>query len=241
MSTTTIRSTSNGREAPEALRPPAARARLGGRRRQMPLVVIGVLLVIGGALAFADASLHLGSREEVLVISRPLGAGQVLTSSDLQSARVSTGSGLQVVPMSEEASVVGRPVALSLVAGSLLTRSEVGSPSPVASGSEVVALGLKAGQYPPDLAPGDRVHVVPVTAPSSSSGDVPSGTSSAPTSGTGVPSALTATVLAVDVASANSDSPTVFSLRVSSRDADEVATLAAAGNASLVQVGSGGR
>lgn len=236
MSTTTTKFTTNGREAPEASRPITPRRQPPGRRRQIPLVVVGVLLVIGGALAFADASLHLGSREEVLVVSRPLGAGHVLSSGDLQTVRVSTGSGLQVVPLSDEASVVGRPLALPLGAGSLLTRNEVGSPSPVASGSEVVALGLKPGQYPPDLGPGDRVQVVPVISSSSPSGPA----SSTPgTSQSGITSAVTAVVLAVDVSSVDSQSPTVFSLRVANGDADEVATLAAAGNASLVQVGSG--
>jgi len=189
-------------------------------------VVAGVLLVIGGALAFTDASLHLGSREEVLVVSEPLAAGQVITSSDLETVRVSTGSGLQVVPAGDEASVVGSSVAVPLVAGALLTRAEVGSTAPVASGSDVVAVGLKAGQYPPDLAPGDRVQVVPVTSPSSSS-----------LTPTGTP--VSATVLAVDVASVASDSPTVFSLQVSRSDADGVASLAAANEASLIQVGSG--
>jgi hypothetical protein len=189
-------------------------------------VVVGVLLVIGGALAFADASLHLGSREEVLIVSAPLAAGQVITSSDLETVRVSTGTGLQVVPVGDEASVVGSPVAVPLVAGSLLTRAELGTTAPVASGSDVVAVGLKAGQYPPDLAPGDRVQVVPVTSPSSSS-----------LTPTGRP--VSATVLAVDAASVESDSPTVFSLEVSTSDADEVAALAAANEASLIQVGSG--
>jgi hypothetical protein len=93
----------------------------------------------------------------------------------------------------------------------------------------VVAVGLKAGSYPPDLAPGDRVQVIPVTSSSSGSG---TGTL---TSG----SPVGATVLAVEVASAESDNPTVFSLQVSTGDADEVASLAAAGEASLVEVGAG--
>jgi hypothetical protein len=226
MTSTTAPTRTNGSQASSGTRPAAARPRPSGRRRQLPLMVVGVLLVIGGALAFADASLHLGSREEVLVVSEPLAAGQVITSSDLETVRVSTGSGLQVVPAGDEASVVGSPVAVPLVAGALLTRAEVGSTAPVASGSDVVAVGLKAGQYPPDLAPGDRVQVVPVTSPSSSS-----------LTPTGTP--VSATVLAVDVASVASDSPTVFSLQVSRSDADEVAALAAANEASLIQVGSG--
>ncbi len=226
MSTVTATTRTNGSKALSGARTAGARGRPLARRRQLPLVVVGVLLVIGGALAFADASLHLGSREEVLVVSEPLAAGQVITSSDLETVSVSTGSGLQVVPAGEEASVVGAPVAVPLVAGSLLTRAEVGVTAPVASGSDVVAVGLKAGQYPPDLAPGDRVQVVPVTSPSSSS-LTPAG------------SPVSATVLAVDVASVESDSPTVFSLEVSRSEADEVAALAAANEASLIQVGSG--
>jgi len=226
MTSTTAPTRTNGSQASSGARPTAARPRPAARRRQLPLMVVGVLLVIGGALAFADASLHLGSREEVLVVAEPLAAGQVITSSDLETVRVSTGSGLQVVPAGDEASVVGSSVAVPLVAGALLTRAEVGSTAPVASGSDVVAVGLKAGQYPPDLAPGDRVQVVPVTSPSSSS-----------LTPTGTP--VSATVLAVDVASVASDSPTVFSLQVSRSDADEVAALAAANEASLIQVGSG--
>ena len=199
MTNMTAPTRTNGSKALSGARPAGTRAQPAARRRQLPLIVVGVLLV---ARRFA------------------------LTGDDLETVRVSTDSGLQVVPAGQEASVVGAPVAVPLVAGSLLTRAEVGTTAPVASGSDVVAVGLKAGQYPPDLAPGDRVRVVPVTSPSSS-----------PRTPTGSP--VSATVLAVDVASVESDSPTVFSLEVSTRDADEVAALAAANEASLIQVGSG--
>jgi hypothetical protein len=229
MARTAAPTRTDGQRAPEGARPLPGRGPTSRRHRQLPLVVVGVLLVIGFALAFADASLHLGSREQVLVVAQPLAAGQVLTSGDLRAVRVSTGAGVQVVPAAEESSVVGRRVAVPLVAGAVLTSSEVGAAPPVGSGSDVVAVGLKAGGYPPDLAPGDRVQVVPVTSASSgsSAANVTSG------------SPVAATVLAVDAAPAGSGSPTMFSLQVSSTDADEVAALAAAGQASLVEVGSG--
>lgn len=229
MATTTAPTRTNGQRAADGTRAAGGRGPTSRRRRQLPLVVVGVLLVIGFALAFADASLHLGSREQVLVVAQPLTAGQVLTSGDLRAVRVSTGSGLAVVPVAEESSVVGRHVAVPLVAGALLTSSEVGSAPAVGSGFDVVAVGLKPGGYPPGLAPGDRVQVVPVTSASSGSG------AGSVTSG----SPVAATVLAVDAAPAGSGSPTVFSLQVSTGDADEVAALAAAGQASLVEVGSG--
>jgi len=228
MASTAAPTRTNGQRASDGARAAGGRGPTARRHRQLPLVVVGVLLVIGFALAFADASLHLGSREQVLVVAQPLAAGQVLTSGDLRAARVSTGSGLQVVPVADEPSVVGRHVAVPLVAGALLTSSEVGAAPAVGSGSDVVAVGLKAGGYPPDLAPGDRVQVVPVTSSSGSgAGSVTSG------------SPVGATVLAVDAAPPGSGSPTVFSLQVSNTDADEVAALAAAGQASLVEVGSG--
>ncbi|MDA8267722.1 MAG: SAF domain-containing protein [Actinomycetota bacterium] len=229
MASTAAPTRTNGQRAPEGARAAGGRGPTARRHRQLPLVVVGVLAVIGFALAFADASLHLGSREQVLVVAQPLAAGQVLTRGDLRAARVSTGSGLQVVPVADESSVVGRHVAVPLVAGALLTNSEVGAPPPVGSGSDVVAVGLKPGGYPPDLAPGDRVQVVPVTSASSGSG------AGSVTSG----SPVGATVLGVDAAPPGSGSPTVFSLQVSRGDADEVAALAAAGQASLVEVGSG--
>ena len=192
--------------------------------------MVGVLLVLGCALAFTDASLHLGSREEVLVVAQPVAAGQVLTGADVRTARVSTGSGLDVVLAGDKATVVGRRAAVALVAGSLLTTAEVGSPPPVGSGFDVVAVGLKPGAYPPELAPGDRVEVVPVAASSSDGTGTGSVTSGSP---------IAATVLSVEAASVNANTPTVFSLQVLTNDADEVASLAAAGQASLVEVGAG--
>ena len=228
MATTTAGPRTNGQRADERARPGTTR---GVRRhRQLPLVVVGVLLVLGFALAFTDASLHLGSREEVLVVAQPVAAGQVLTGADVRATRVSTGSGLDVVLSGDEATVVGRRATVALVAGSLLTTAEVGSPPPVGSGFDVVAVGLKPGAYPPELAPGDRVEVVHVTTTSSGG----TGTATV-TSGTPVG----ATVLSVEAAAAAANTPTVFSLQVSTGDADEVVSLAAAGQASLVEVGAG--
>ncbi len=228
----------NGKEAPGGARPAGARG--PGRHRQLPLVVVGVLLVTGGALVFADASVHLGSREEVLVVARPVSAGQVLKAADLRTARVSAGSGLQVVVAGEEAGVVGRRVAVPLVAGALLTAAEVGSAPPVGSGSDEVAVGLKAGAYPPDLAPGDRVEVVPVVSATGTAGPGTSATGSATGTAAVSGSPVHATVLAVDTAPAASSGPTVVSLEVASRDAEVVASWAAAGEASLVELGSEG-
>ena len=234
MAITTSRPSTNGRPAADGASSGGKPGRrLGGgarggpsRRRQMPVVVVGVLLVVGCALGFADASLSLASHEDVLAVAQPVAAGQVLTAGDLQSVRVSTGAGLAVVPAGEEARVVGRPVAVALVAGGLLVPGEIGTASPTAAGADVVAVALKAGLFPPDLAPGDRVQVVPVVTSASSTPTV-----------SGSP--VDATVLGVQAAAASSNADTVFSLQVARSEADGVASLAAAGEAGLVQLGAG--
>ncbi|MDA8274591.1 MAG: SAF domain-containing protein [Actinomycetota bacterium] len=217
----------NGQRAVESGRP--THVPVPGRRRQLPLVAVGVLLVVGCALGFADASLHLGTREEVLAVAQPVAAGQVLTAADLRAVKVSTGSGLAVVAVGAEGSVLGRRAAVALLPGSLLTAAEVGSAPAVGAGSDVVALGLKPGAYPPELAPGDRVEVVPV--PGASSGST--------TGSVAAGSPVNATVLAVEGATVGSGAPTVLSLEVAARDAGEVAALAAADQASVVEIGAG--
>jgi hypothetical protein len=189
--------------------------------------VVGVLLVVGCALVFADAALHLGTREEVLAVAEPVAAGQVLAAADLRAVKLSTGSGIDVVAAGVEGSVVGRRAAVALLPGSLLTAAEVGPAPAVGAGFDVVAVGLKAGAYPPDLAPGDRVEVVPVPSSGSATGSVTAG------------SPVDATVLAVEGAPVGSGAPTVLSLAVAARDAGEVAALAAAGQASVVEIGAG--
>jgi Flp pilus assembly protein CpaB len=201
-----------------------ARVAQVGRRRQLSVAIVGAFLVVGGALAFADASLHLGSRQGVLVTTRALTAGEVLDTSDLTTAAISTNSGLQFVAANEESIVVGRPLAVPLVAGVPITTGEVGSLSSVVAGSDVVAVLLKPGGYPPSLSPGDRVEVVPV----------------APTGSVAPPStnSLPATVLSVSADPSDADGSSVIGLQVQSSLAATVAQLAAAGEASLVQLGA---
>ncbi len=233
MATTTAPSRSNGQTAPGAARPGGERTWAGRRRRQLPLVVVGVLLVVGCALAFAEGSVRLGHGEEVLVVAQPVAAGQVLTAGDLRAVRLSAPGGVASVRAGQEQAVVGQPAAVPLALGSVLTRAEVGAGAGVGAGSDVVAVALKSGAYPPDLAPGDKVQVVPVA---SGSGASPAAGSAGSTGQRPLP----ATVLAVQGPSATSGSPAVVSLGVARSDAAEVASLAAAGEVALVQEGIGG-
>jgi len=195
------------------------------KRRQLSVVIVGVFLILGGALAFTDASLHLGSRENVLVTTKAVAAGQLLSPSDLTTAEVSRGSGLPFIAADEESTVVGRPLAVPVVAGAPITTGDVGAPSSVVAGSDIVAVLLKPGGFPPGLAAGDHVEVVPVTA---------TGATQASSS-----NPVRATVLSVGAAVSDANGSSVIGLQVANGDATTVAQLAAAGEASIVQLGSG--
>ena len=202
-----------------------------GRHRQLPLVVVGVLLVLGCALAFTDASLHLGSREEVLVVAQPV-SPPARSSPPATCARRGSRPAADWTSSWPARSRAWSDAALAvpLVAGALLTSSEVGNATAGRVGIRRGGGRPEGGRLPARPGPrgpgaGRPGHLV---CSDGSSGTVTSG------------SPVGATVLAVEPASADSDSPTVFSLQVSKSDADEVASLAAAGQASLIEVGAGG-
>lgn len=230
MSVTTETTSSNGQGKVAGLR---ARAPAVGvvRRRQAPWMVTGVLLIVGCALAFAVASIRLGSGEDALVVARPVAAGQPITSADLQSVRVSGGRALQPILASAEGSVVGRPAAVALVPGALLVPAEIGSPSQVIAGYDVVAAALKAGQFPPALAAGDRVQVVPVPSSTTTSGGTPTAALASP---------VLATVISIVIPPAGSSADAIVSLQVGDSQADQVAALVSTDQAVLVQLPSGG-
>jgi hypothetical protein len=161
----------------------------------------------------------------------------VVTAGDLRAMRLSANGGVATVPAGDEQAVVGQPAAVALAAGSVLTRADVGASAGVGAGFDVVAVALKPGAYPPDLAAGARVQVIPVASSSSSSSSSSSGPGSTAATGSGP---VGATVLSVEAPSATSGSPAVVSLEVARSDADEVASLAASGEVALVEEGSGG-
>lgn len=214
------------------LQPPGQGPRRG-RRRSVPLAAGGVVLVVVCALVFAEGWLQAGHRQPVLALSRPVAAGQVITSADLETVRVSAAGPVSLVPASRQAEVVGSTAAVSLPAGSLLAGSDIGTPPPV-KGQVRLGVALKPGAYPPDLAAGQDVDVL-ATPAASSSGSSSSG---------GAPAALPvgeAVVLSVSLVSAASSSgDTVVEIQVPADAMPQVAAANAAGQIALATVPAGG-
>jgi hypothetical protein len=199
------------------------------RRRNAPLAVIGVLLVVVCALVFAEGWVQAGHRQPVLALAQAVTAGQVITAADLQVVRVSASGPVTLVPASREAGIVGSTAAASMPAGSLLTTGDIGAPPP-ASGQVRLGVALKPGQYPPDLSAGQEVDVLATPASGSTSS---SGSAAALPVGQGV-------VLSVSAASVSSSSgQTVVELEVPQDAMPDVAAAAATGQISLATIAAG--
>jgi Flp pilus assembly protein CpaB len=212
-----------------------SRLRPRARRIRIPLALLGLLLVVVCALAFGTILTQAGQQHQVLVLSHPVDAGDVITASDLGLATVSTGtSGIAFITASNESTVIGRPAAVAMPAGAPLIAADLGSIPPPA-GQAVVAVLIKPGDAPPSLAPGAAVWVV-ITTPATQS----TGGASSPTAATSAPAPVAATVTAVDTPSDSAITQGVIvSLSLPSSDVQTVTTAAAAGNVSLALVPPG--
>jgi SAF domain len=204
------------------------------RRRSVPLAAGGVVLVVVCALVFAEGFLQAGHRQPVLALAQPVTAGQVITSADLETVRVSAAGPVSLVPVSREGEVAGSTAAVSMPAGTLLTGSDIGTPPPV-KGQVRLGVALKPGQYPPDLAAGQDVDVL-ATPAAAASGSSSSGVASA-----ALPVGE-AVVLSVSPAAASSGSgDTVVEIQVPADAMPQVAAANAAGQIALATIPAGGR
>lgn len=197
----------------------------GIRRRSVPHLLLGIVLIVACATGGVVASMQLGHRVTILALARPVTAGQVLSAQDCRRIDISTDTGMDLVPVEQASTVIGHPVAYTLPAGTMITRSLLGAPQIPIPGKAIAAIGLKSGQFPPDLAPGTTVLVLTVPSSSASSG-MGSGTSWQ--------------AVVTGITRHDSDQITVVSLQLDQPDARAVATTPA-GQLSVVAIPGGGR
>ncbi|MFE5565061.1 SAF domain-containing protein [Amycolatopsis japonica] len=184
-----------------------------------------VVLCVGGAVWWTTS---IQDRVPVLALAKPVPLGHVLTPADLRSIDVSAAPGVALIPADRAASVLGRPMATRLGAGALLTPDAVGAAAIPAEGRAVVAVGVKPGQFPPEVAAGAPVTVVVIAAP------VAGGSGAGQAPGT----SWHATV--VGVTSAGTDQTTVVSLELDAVEALQLAQVPA-GQLTLVMQPGGER
>jgi len=213
---------------PDPARGPWRAAR---RRRRLPYLTAGGLLVVACVLAFAWTSAELSDRVAVLAVARPVAAGQPITAADLKQVMAVRSPELTWIAASDAHEVLGRTAAVPLVPDTLLTAALIGEPRFPPPGQTLASVALKPGQYPRQLGPGAHVAVYltnntgPTTADSASSGK-------------GVPPA-TLTAVVLDTALTDGQGTTVVSLLLATDDAPRLASAPPAGLV-LMQTAPGG-
>jgi Flp pilus assembly protein CpaB len=131
----------------------------------LPYLGLAVLLVALGAIGFGALASGSTPAGTVLAASHDVAPGQVLSAGDLVAVHVSAGSSVQLVPASQESSIVGKRAAVALPAGALLSPQSVRSGAALQPGQAIVSVVLAPGTAPvPDLRAGDQVAVVATAA-----------------------------------------------------------------------------
>lgn len=132
----------------------------GLRRRSVPHLVVGAVMVTTCAAGGIWWSAQAGNRDLALVLARPVALGDALAAPDLREVSVALDGTVDAIPADEAPSVVGQRLAVSLPAGALLPRHALGVPAGPPAGRAVAALALESGQASPDLNAGVPVLVV---------------------------------------------------------------------------------
>lgn len=158
----------SGKPGDERVRPTTELRRRDGPRPSF--VLVGVMLIVGAALAGALIVRSSSSTVPALILAQDLRPGQTLTASHLTVAEIGTAPGLSWVGPADQDRIVGAAAAGPLVAGQLVTADMFSSRSAsIGAGNVIVAAALRAGDAPVSVLPGDRVSLQwtgPVTGPS---------------------------------------------------------------------------
>ncbi|MCX4451691.1 SAF domain-containing protein [Streptomyces sp. NBC_01789] len=219
---------SYGGASHEPLRPDTP---MGGtpvpRRRKRSLLVVGVLCVVTGGLAFSWMLSSAGDRVEVVAVARDVPVGQALVAEDLTVAALPADPALHPIPAGEKKSLIGRRAGIDLKQGSLLTSAQLATGSLLREGEDLVALTVERGHAPIEaLAPGDDVKVVSAPAP-----DADADASKE------LPADIKARV--VKVGRANASGSVVVQVAAASTDSSLLAAQSAGGHVSVVLVSKG--
>jgi len=215
-----------------------------GRRRRPVVAIASIALVMFCIATFTSLYVHAGNRVAVLAIAHDIPQGHTINRGDLEVVRVSFSEDLAPVSAQDFSQIVGRTAAVSLLRGTLLSKSELAAHGGPDRGQAVVGVATKAGQLPAGgVAVGDHVDVILTGSPATLAGGISEGsspTSSAAATGQleiGGVLASNAIVTGVAVPTSSSPDTIVVSVLISTSMAPIVASASAAGQAALVLVG----
>lgn len=190
-------------------------------------VGIGVLAIVLAALGAATLFRAVGPSQEYLAVARDVPVGAQVVSDDLRIVRLNSSPGLSPVPIDQVDRVVGRYAAVSLTAGTLLSMEQLTDQQVPGPGEQLVAIGVSRDRLPGrTLRAGDPVLLVATSAQGAAPDEQPR--------------TFDARVHDLQDADGRGADLVVVSLLVAERDGAVVASLAAAGQLTVVLVPEAG-
>jgi hypothetical protein len=204
------------------------------------MAALSIAVIATCSAVFTLIYLHSSRLVAVIGVTHEVPQGQTVEATDLRQVEISLGDGVQAIAVVDAAQVIGRPAAVTLLAGTLLSPSDIGGEHALPTGQAVVGVDLKPGMLPAaGVEPGERVLVVltgPADSPVTTTPVKPAPTPSGESVNSGV--IATATVVGIDQNPDGSGTgDVVVSVQVPSAVASLVADSSAAGQAALVQIG----
>ena len=213
-------------------RPTGLRLSPGTHQRRPWQIVVGIAFVVVCAAAAGAAFQSTSQNHAVVIATKNLPAGTVLTAADLSSASIPSSANISAMSAVGASVLVGQQINTGIYAGEVLVKAMLASAPQLAAGDQVVGMMEKGDQMPSaPLVVGDTVSVIAV--PQAGQGTTISGT-------IGTVLVAAATIYAVGPAPANqSQFQAQISLEVPAADAPAVASYAAADQIGLSLVGEG--
>lgn len=221
----------------------------GGRRRvRLPEIALGSLLIVGCALGALWWQARSYPTTSVLVASRDLDRGDVVSAESLAVVEMQARESVNWVASDQADLLIGRVAIASIGEGTVLTSSMVAESTDIGPDEAVVGLYLGPGQAPgTSLAPGATVDVVLTDPDSPAAGGAVAlaagtGDGTAPTDGpvdgrtAAVGSLLASSATVVDVQNGSGFGQILLSLRMSKSEAVVTAVAAAADDVMVLEV-----
>jgi hypothetical protein len=141
--------------------PRTARLRGLPRRRRPAVIALAVAMAGAGVVLSAAVYQRADHQVSVVMVTRSVPAGAVITDADLGTASVAVGSGVEVIPAAQLRQVAGEVAAVGLRPLTLLAPSELTTSRPPGPGQAIVAAPIRPADLPASgLAPGDDVLIV---------------------------------------------------------------------------------
>jgi hypothetical protein len=121
--------------------------------------LVGLALVLGGGLAAMLTFQSATETVSVVGVARGLERGHVIARGDLVAIEVAKDVAGSFIPADRARETIGRSLAIDVTADTPLVDSMLATTATLQPGETLVPFAVKAGRFPPALAPGDLVRL----------------------------------------------------------------------------------